>query len=66
MLRLAVLRLALPCCPAPSVENGKSFEELEVEYAIMTDRHYLSDPINSVHQMWEFDPQTALAIRPKK
>lgn len=47
-------------------ENGKTFEELYVESRIELERYLASDPINSVHQMWEFDRQTMLATRPKK
>eukprot|EP00195_Chlamydomonas_chlamydogama_P010266 CAMPEP_0202891236 /NCGR_PEP_ID=MMETSP1392-20130828/1347_1 /ASSEMBLY_ACC=CAM_ASM_000868 /TAXON_ID=225041 /ORGANISM="Chlamydomonas chlamydogama, Strain SAG 11-48b" /LENGTH=276 /DNA_ID=CAMNT_0049574929 /DNA_START=203 /DNA_END=1033 /DNA_ORIENTATION=+ len=47
-------------------ENGKTFEELYVESRIELERFLAADPINSVHQMWEFDRQTMLATRPKK
>eukprot|EP00798_Chlamydomonas_sp_ICE-L_P021398 gene21398-28356_t len=47
-------------------ENGKTFEELYVESHIELERYLASDPINSVHQMWEFDKQTMLATRTKK
>lgn len=47
-------------------ENGKSFEELVTEGTIEVERHIASDPTNSVHQMWVFDSQTMIAIRPKK
>lgn len=47
-------------------ETGKTFEELYVESHIELERYLASDPINSVHQMWEFDRQTMLATRPKK
>lgn len=47
-------------------ENSKTFEELNVEAHIEVERYHASDPINSVHQMWEFDRQTMLATRPKK
>lgn len=56
--------------PAPTrrcaVENGKTFEELATERAIEQERYLAADPTNSVHQMWEFDRQTMLAVRPKK
>jgi len=49
-----------------AVENGKSFEELSAERAVEADRYIASDTTNSVHQMWVFDKQTLLAMRPKK
>ncbi len=36
------------------------------EGTIEVERNIASDPTNSVHQMWVFDSQTMLAIRPKK
>lgn len=47
-------------------ENSKTFEEQFAESAIEVDRYIASDVTNSVHQMWVFDKQTLLAIRPKK
>ncbi|GFR42908.1 hypothetical protein Agub_g3904 [Astrephomene gubernaculifera] len=47
-------------------EQSKTFEEQHVEMAIMKDRAALSDPANSVHQMWEYDSQTALVARAKR
>lgn len=37
-----------------------------MEAAIIKDRAALSDPSNSVHQMWEYDAQTALVARAKR
>lgn len=57
------------CCPpgtACAVENGKVFEELLVESRIEVDRHYASDPLNTVHQMVELDAQTLLVTKTKK
>ena len=50
----------------PAVEQSKSFEEVFVEGAIIRDRAALADPSNSVHQMWEYDSQTALVARAKR
>ncbi|KXZ45372.1 hypothetical protein GPECTOR_55g278 [Gonium pectorale] len=47
-------------------EQSKTFEEQHVEAAIVKDRAALADPSNSVHQMWEYDPQTALVARAKR
>jgi carbonic anhydrase/acetyltransferase-like protein (isoleucine patch superfamily) len=47
-------------------ENGKTFEELFVEAKIEVDRHLASDPINTIHQMWDLDAQTLLATKSKK
>ncbi|KAG1657675.1 hypothetical protein FOA52_013769 [Chlamydomonas sp. UWO 241] len=47
-------------------ENGKTFEELVVESRIEVDRHYASDPINTIHQMYELDAQTLLVSKAKK
>ncbi|GIM16725.1 hypothetical protein Vretimale_19326, partial [Volvox reticuliferus] len=47
-------------------EQSKTFEEQFVEMAIMKDRAALADPSNSVHQMWEYDSQTALVARAKR
>mmetsp|Transcript_33139 Transcript_33139/g.98606 ORF Transcript_33139/g.98606 Transcript_33139/m.98606 type:complete len:308 (-) Transcript_33139:727-1650(-) len=47
-------------------ENGKTFEELLVESRIETDRYYASDPINTIHQMYELDAQTLLVSKPRK
>ncbi len=60
---MIVTLLTLFCC---TVENSKTFEELYVESRIEVERYLATDPINSVHQMWEFDRQTMLATRPKK
>lgn len=51
---------------AHQFENSKSFEELATEGAIQVERSLASDPTNSVHQMWVFDAQTMMAVRPKK
>lgn len=53
-----------PCCAA--VENGKTFEELAVESRIEVDRFHASDPLNTIHQMYELDAQTLLATKTKK
>lgn len=47
-------------------ENGKVFEELLVESRIEVDRYHASDPINTIHQMYELDAQTLLATKSKK
>mmetsp|Transcript_21856 Transcript_21856/g.37336 ORF Transcript_21856/g.37336 Transcript_21856/m.37336 type:complete len:307 (+) Transcript_21856:137-1057(+) len=47
-------------------ENGKSFEEQYTELIIQRDRYLASDPANTIHQMWVFDKQTMLVVRPKK
>lgn len=47
-------------------ENGKTFEELFVEAKIEMDRHLASDPLNTIHQMFELDSQTLLATKSKK
>lgn len=47
-------------------EQGKTFEELFTEERIVEDRAALADPSNSVHQMWEYDQQTALVARAKR
>jgi hypothetical protein len=56
----------LPPLPAAAVENGKCFEELSTEGRVELERAMASDPANSVHQMWVFDSQTMIAIKPKK
>ena len=53
-------------CPISSVENGKTFEELVVESRIEVDRFHASDPLNTIHQMFELDSQTLLATKSKK
>ncbi|KAG2483607.1 hypothetical protein HYH03_017549 [Edaphochlamys debaryana] len=47
-------------------EQSKTFEEQYVEERIVRDRAALADPSNSVHQMWEYDPQTALVARARR
>ncbi|GAX74110.1 hypothetical protein CEUSTIGMA_g1559.t1 [Chlamydomonas eustigma] len=47
-------------------ENGKTFEELVVESRIEVDRYLASDPLNTIHQMFELDAQTLLATKSKK
>ncbi|KAL6747015.1 mitochondrial NADH:ubiquinone oxidoreductase 32 kDa subunit [Haematococcus lacustris] len=47
-------------------ENGKVFEEQFVEAVIESDRFVLSDPNNTVHQIWSFDAQTMIPIARKK
>lgn len=53
------------CCLC-AVENSKCFEEVLVEDRIERDRAQLQDPSNSVHQMWEYDVQTAIVTRAKR
>ncbi|PNW79458.1 hypothetical protein CHLRE_09g415850v5 [Chlamydomonas reinhardtii] len=47
-------------------EQSKTFEEQYTESCIIKDRAALADPSNSVHQMWEYDSQTALVARAKR
>ena len=49
-----------------AVENSKTFEELVVESRIEVDRYQASDPLNTIHQMYELDAQTLLATKSKK
>lgn len=62
------IRHANPCTfpQRPAVEQSKTFEEQYTESCIIKDRAALADPSNSVHQMWEYDSQTALVARAKR